>query len=155
MAISPTLRKFLSDNAIAYDILPHSPTVTSLNTAYAARIPGNKMAKSVVLEDEDGYLMAIIPADEHVKIRELNHALHRNMGLATEMELHHLFTDCMIGAIPPVGMAYGVKTVVDDRLLQSDDVYFEGGDHEELVHVKGTSFRKMMNHSQHANLCTH
>jgi Ala-tRNA(Pro) deacylase len=155
MAISPTLRKFLTDNAIGYDVLPHSPTATSLNSADAAHIPGNKMAKSVILEDEDGYLMAVIPANEHIKIRELNHTLNRNMGLATEMELHHLFTDCVIGAIPPVGMAYGVKTVVDDRLLQCDDVYFEAGDHEELIHVKGALFRKMMEHSQHTNLCTH
>ncbi|MBI1421934.1 MAG: hypothetical protein GC149_00625 [Gammaproteobacteria bacterium] len=155
MAISPTLQKFLNDNAIAYEVLSHSPTATSLNSAHAAHIPGNKMAKPVILEDEDGYLMAVIPANEHVKIRELNHSLKRNVGLATERELYRLFSDCVIGAIPPVGAAYGMQTVVDDSLLQCDDVYFEAGDHEELIHVKGVSFRKMMAHSQHARLCTH
>lgn len=155
MAMSPTLRKFLSDNAIAYELLPHTHTATSLNSASAAHVPGNKMAKSVILEDEDGYLMAVIPATEHVKIRELNQTLNRNMGLATEIELHHLFQDCEIGAIPPVGLAYGVETVVDDSLMLCNDVYFEAGDHEELVHVKGASFRKLMNESLHANLCMH
>lgn len=155
MAMSPTLQKFLTDNAIAYEILPHKKTATSLNSATAAHVPGYKIAKSVILEDEDGYLMAVIPATEHVKIRELNQTLNRNMGLATEMELHHLFMDCDVGAIPPIGIAYGVETVVDDSLMQCNDVYFEAGDHAELIHVKGASFRKMMHDSQHANLCTH
>jgi Ala-tRNA(Pro) deacylase len=155
MAMSPTLQKFLTQNAIPYEILPHSHTSTSLNSASAAHIPGNNMAKSVILEDEDGYLMAVIPATRHVKIRELNQTLNRNMGLATEMELYRLFSDCDVGAIPPVGQAYGMVTVVDDSLMQCNDVYFEAGDHEELVHVKGTSFRKLMEKSQHANLCAH
>jgi Ala-tRNA(Pro) deacylase len=155
MAMSPTLQKFLTDNAIAYEILPHALTSTSLNSASAAHVPGSNMAKSVILEDEDGYLMAVIPATEHVKIRELNQTLHRNMGLATERELYQLFQDCDLGAIPPVGMAYGVATIVDDSLMRSNDVYFEAGDHAELIHVKGASFRKLMQDSLHANLCTH
>ena len=155
MAMSPTLQKFLTEHAVPYEILPHTHTATSLNSASAAHVPGNKMAKSVILEDEDGYLMAVIPATEHVKIRELNQVLNRNMGLATEMELRHLFRDCEIGAIPPVGLAFGMQTIVDDSLMRCNDVYFEAGDHEELIHVKGTSFRKLMQDSMHANLCAH
>lgn len=155
MAISPTLQKYLAEHAIAYELLPHSHTATSLNTATAAHIPETNMAKSVILEDENGYLMAVVPATEHVKIRELNQTLHRNMGLATEMELHDLFEDCEVGAIPPIGPAYGMETVVDDSLMQCNDVYFEAGDHEELVHIKGAAFRKLMQASLRANICIH
>ena len=155
MAISPTLQKFLTKNAIPYEVVSHAHTSTSLNSASAAHIPGNKLAKSVILEDEDGYLMAVIPATQHIKIRELNVSLNRNMGLATEMELRTLFSDCDIGAIPPIGQAYGMVTVIDDSLLQCNDIYFEAGDHEELIHVKGSSFRKLMQDSQHASLCMH
>lgn len=155
MAISPTLQKYLAGHDIAYELVPHTHTATSLNTAKAAHIPGYNMAKSVILEDDDGYLMAVIPATEHVKIRELNQTLNRNMGLATEMELQRLFQDCEIGAIPPVGSAYGMETVVDESLMTCNDVYFEGGDHEELVHLKGASFRKLMQTSMHVNICMH
>lgn len=155
MAMSPTLQKFLAENAIPYEIVPHAHTSTSLNSASAAHVPGNNMAKSVILEDEDGYLMAVIPATRHVKIRELNQTLNRNMGLATELELHNLFSDCDIGAIPPVGQAYGIEMVIDDSLMQCNDIYFEAGDHEELIHLKGSSFRKLMQEAPHANLCVH
>lgn len=155
MAMSLTLQRFLSQHSIAYEILSHAPTSTSLNSASAAHIPGSKLAKPVILEDEDGYLMAVIPATEHLKIGKLNQTLHRSMGLATEMELHDLFADCETGAIPPIGQAFGMETVVDDSLMQCNDVYFEAGDHNELIHVKGSSFRKMMKDSRHTDLCQH
>lgn len=155
MSMSPTLRRFMSDRAVAYDLLQHHHTETSLDAAHAAHIPEDNLAKSVILEDETGYVMAVIPANRHLKIRELNHKIKRSLGLATEMELLHLFKDCAIGAIPAIGQAYGLETVVDESLMMCSDVYFEAGDHEKLVHVKGPSFRKLFYDSTHANICVH
>jgi len=147
--------RYLADQAVAYDIVMHNHTATSLDTARAAKIPVHMLAKSVVLEDENGYMMAVVPANRHVKIRQLNHTTNRNMGLATERELLKLFEDCEIGAIPPIGPAFGMETVVDDSLMMCNDVYFEAGDHEKLIHVKGPSFRKLLYRSKHAQLCVH
>lgn len=155
MTMATTLVKFLAQKGIAYDILPHRYTDTSLNSAHTAGVPGNQVAKSVVLEDDQGYLLAVIPATQHVKIRELNKLLHRNMGLATEAELRELFNDCQLGAIPPFGQAYGLSTVVDASLDHCPDVYFEAGDHEELIHLKGDAFRRLMKDTPHASICVH
>ena len=153
MAIALTLQRYLADNGIAYDLLPHHHTSSSMNTAQSAHIPGKNLAKSVILEDENGYLMAVIPATEHVKFRKVNHAVNRHMGMATESELESLFSDCELGAIPAVGEAYSMESIVDYKLENCSDIYFESGDHEELVHVKGSSFRKLMQHTQHATIC--
>lgn len=155
MNMSDTLEKYLVQHEISYDKLPHRYSVTSMNTALAANIPGNELAKSVVLEDDDGYVMAIIPATRHVKIRELNRLLNRKVGLATENELQELFKDCDLGAIPPIGEAYGMKTIVDYSLDDCPDVYFESGNHEELIHVTADAFRKLMKNTQHATICMH
>lgn len=153
MTMAITLRKYLADNGVAYDILSHPYTSSSESTAMAARIPAERIAKSVVLEDEKGYLMAVVPASEHVKIGKLNQVVDRHLGLATEPELKGLFTDCATGAIPPIGQAYGMTTVIDESLDGYDDVYFEAGDHKELIHVKGSSFQKLMRNAQHAHIC--
>ena len=144
MDIANTLEKYLVQHDITYDKLPHRYTVTSMNTALVANIPVYELAKSVVLEDDDGYIMAVVPATRHVKIRELNRLLNRKIGLATEAELQELFKDCDLGAIPPVGEAYGMKTIVD-----------EAGNHEELIHVNADEFRKLMQNTQHADICMH
>lgn len=155
MDMSPTLIKELAKYGIAYDIVHHSYSIFSLNTANLSHIPSSKLVKSVILEDEGGYVMALIPSDQHVKIKELNKLLDRTMGLATEYELSLLFSDCDIGAIPPIGEAYSMETVVDYNLDDCNDVYIEAGNHEELLHLSGRSFRTLMKHSHHANICTH
>lgn len=155
MDIAPTLVRQLARHGISYDIIPHHFSDSSLNVAHSAHIPAHKMVKPVILEDEAGYVMALIPATEHVKIRELNMHLKREMGLATEEEIRHLFADCEPGAIPPIGDAYGMEMVVDDELELCDDVYIEAGNHTDLLHLSGKSFRKLMANCQHAPICVH
>lgn len=155
MNMANTLEKYLTQHKISYDKIPHQYSVTSMNTAIAANIPMNKLAKSVILEDNEGYVMAVVPASRHVKIRELNRLLNRNIGLATETELENLFSDCDLGAIPPIGNAYGMTTIVDFSLDDCSDVYFEAGNHEELIHVTAEDFRKLMKNTRHAAICIH
>ncbi|MDR9437613.1 MAG: YbaK/EbsC family protein [Thiohalophilus sp.] len=153
MAIARTLQTYLAHKGIAYDLLPHRHTDTSVNSANSAHIPPDRLAKSVILEDENGYVMAVIPANRHVRIGHLNRALNRRMGLATEAELSPLFSDCDPGAVPPLGDAYGIATVVDESLDECPEVFLEAGDHEDLIHLKGTAFRRLMRGSQHARIC--
>lgn len=155
MDIAPTLVRQLARHGISYDIIHHHFSDSSLNVAHSAHIPGHKMVKAVILEDEKGYVMALIPASQHVKIRELNMYLNREMGLATEQGVMHLFADCDPGAIPPVGDAYGMEMVVDYDLDDCDDVYIEAGNHTDLLHLSGKSFRKLMADSRHAPICVH
>jgi len=153
MAIGITLQKYLADNGVAYDILSHPHTFSSMNTAESAHISGKNLAKSVIIEDSDGYVMAVIPANQHLKFRKVNHALNRKMGMATEAELETLFNDCELGAIPAVGSAFSMDSIIDDQLADCTDIYFEAGDHEELIHMKGSSYRKLMKNSQYAAIC--
>lgn len=41
-------------------------------------------------------------------------------------------------------MAYGTQTWLDDSLLAHPDVYFEAGDHQELVHMSLAQFVDLM-----------
>jgi Ala-tRNA(Pro) deacylase len=155
MEISSTLECFLNEKGIAYSRLHHHHSSSSLSTAQEARVPGNEMAKPVILEDEQGYVMAVIPATRQLKIRELNRLLNRNLGLATEPELRTLFKDCELGAIPPVGQAYGLPTIVDSSLNDCCDIYLESGNHEDVIHVRDTEFRKLMRDARQASICLH
>jgi len=43
--------------------------------------------------------------------------LNRELGLATDRELVELFKDCEPGALPPLGLAYGIDTILDESLV--------------------------------------
>ena len=79
-----------------------------------------------------------------MNLGELHRQLNRNLGLATESELGGLFSDCEVGALPAMGPAYGLETVVDDELAEQPDIYFEAGDHEQLIHVSAEAFHTLM-----------
>ncbi len=151
MAIAITLQQYLDQNGVEYEVLPHAHTQTSLDTAHTSHIPAEHIAKSVILEDEAGYLMAVIPASHHIDLGKLSRQLERRLGLATEEELPGLFSDCEIGAIPPIGEAYQMEVVMDDSLEKCPDIYFEAGDHTDLIHVRGPAFLQLMQRARHGH----
>jgi Ala-tRNA(Pro) deacylase len=140
---------------VNYEIVPHAHSGTSLGAARAARVPGERLAKSVLLEDERGYLMAVLPASRRISLRDLEEQLERRLELASEAELSQLFRDCEVGALPPVGAAYGIPTVVDDSLMNAPDVWFEAGDHEDLVHMRGREFLSLFMGARHGRFSRH
>lgn len=155
MATALTLEQHLDRNRVAYDVLPHAPTMSSWRTAESSHVPANELAKAVVLKRDRGYLLAVLPASQQVEWKALGKWFNQNLALATEDEIAWLFPDCTPGAVPPIGEAYGIETVVDDSIAEQADIYFEGGDHATLVHMAGPAFCKLMAHAKHGRFSSH
>lgn len=143
MAIAARLQDYMSNRGLRYDVLTHPHSHNSMQTAELAHIPGDSLAKSVILEDDKGYLMAVLPSTEHVRLGQLGRELNARLRLATEADVARLFDDCEPGAIPPIGMVYGLRVMVDDRLSEQEEIYFEAGDHERLIQVSREDFLAM------------
>lgn len=144
MAMSLTLEEFLSQHNASYDLIPHPHTGSSMETAEEAHVPGMRLAKAVVIRDDGHYLMVVVPSSEHVDMGVLREQFGHAITMASEGELGDLFPDCEIGAVPPLGLAWGVDTYVDESLLTDGEVYFESGDHESVVRVSGDQFESLM-----------
>ena len=97
-----------------------------------------------MVKGDGGYVLVVIPGNAWVKLEALRQELDRPLELAEEAEIEPLFPDCRPGAIPPLGQAYGIETCLDEALTSLANVYFEAGDHEELVHVSGEAFNTLL-----------
>ena len=155
MGMAITLQEYLDELGISYDLVTHAPTDTSLETAQAAHVPGDNLVKSVLLKDDMDYLMAVVPSTYHVQLSDLSSEFHRNLELVSEAELASIFTDCEVGAIPPIGDAYAIDMIVDNKLLNRDDLYIEAGDHENLVHIKNVDFKHLIRNSPCSDFTRH
>jgi Ala-tRNA(Pro) deacylase len=144
MAIAITLKEYLDNRHVDYEVIEHSRTDSTLESCESAHIPGDRMAKSVLLGDDKSYLMAVIPATHRLRLEQLDEMTGRHWELIEEAELTGAFVDCEQGSIPPVGEAYGIATLVDEDLLEQPEVYFEAGDHTRLIHVSGQQFRELV-----------
>lgn len=155
MAIAITLQQYLTDQRIVYDLLPHAPTKSSMRTVEASHVPGDCLAKAVVVKEDGGYLLAVLPASHHLRLDHLAGLLNRELELATEQEFEAVFRDCARGAIPPIGAAYGMTMIVDDSIAVQPEIYFEGGDHATLVHMSGPEFARLMAGTPHGQFSYH
>jgi len=155
MAIAMTLKEYLDDSGIDYDVTIHSQTTTDTQTARVAGIPDEELAKSVMLEDDSGHFtLAVIPSNRHVDLGKLQNIYKSHVSLAPEEILDELFDDCEPGAIPVTGEAYGFDVVWDEKLAECKDIYFEAGDHTHLIHTSGEDFQQLMGNADHCGFTT-
>jgi len=149
MAIARTLINYLEDRGIDYQLIEHAHTPTSVASAHAAHLPVHQIAKAVVLRDNTGYVISVLPANHSLELSCVNEELNRNLELACEDEFKKLFGDCETGAVPALGEAYGLQVIWADALAYTSDVYIEAGDHEHLIWLERRDFRKLMKDLPH------
>lgn len=154
MSISTRLSSYLGERAAQYEVCMHDHSRSSAETARSARVPPDQLAKSVIVEDEAGCVMAVVPADRNVSLGRLSRLLDRqHLRLADEASVAALFTDCERGAVPALGMAWGLETIVDDALEARPVVYIEAGDHERLLRLSHDQFHALMAGARHGRFC--
>jgi Ala-tRNA(Pro) deacylase len=150
MAIAQTLITYLQEKGIRYDLVAHAHTETAVDSAHAANVPPHQVAKAVVMCDDAGYVVSVLPANHSLEIGWVNEALGRKLELACEKEFNKLFADCAPGAVPALGEAYGVEVIWDDELAYTSDIFIEAGDHEHLIWLGRHEFKQLMSSLPHS-----
>jgi Ala-tRNA(Pro) deacylase len=146
MTIASKLEIYLQQREIEYQLVAHAHSEYSMETAEKAHVHGDALAKGVLVKDDDGYLLVVLPADYHIELESLHKLLGQEVAMVDETTLGEVFSDCELGAVPPIGMAYGIKTIWDPKssLGKQEEVFFEAGDHQNLVRMSGVQFHELM-----------
>ncbi|GAB2894709.1 aminoacyl-tRNA deacylase [Microbulbifer echini] len=153
MTIAARLSQYLNDQSVDYHLIQHPHTRTSRESAHAAHVREDQLAKAILLRDKEGFVMAVIPASSSLDLRAVHMETGRNgLTMVAENELGSVFPDCELGALPPIGQAYGITTLLDSGLSHCETIFFEAGDHEELVEMNGPQFNKLFAGCRSADL---
>jgi Ala-tRNA(Pro) deacylase len=138
--------ELLDRERIPYTIDEHSPAGTAIALAVAEHVSGHQVIKPVVAEADGVMVMCALPADRRIDMGALRNALGaRHVRLVTEDELPDLCLDCELGAEAPVGRLYGMDTLMDESLLDSDMMVFQAGTHHTAVRLGREEFQKLTN----------
>jgi Ala-tRNA(Pro) deacylase len=128
--------EFLDRAGVPYEVVEHERTQTAAAEARAAGMPAADVAKTVVLRDDAGLRLAVIPADHRLDMRKVKRELgSKGLRLVTEREMEREFSDFEVGAVPPFGPMLHALELMDERLLDHDRILCGGGDHEHGVMV--------------------
>ncbi|MFE8069449.1 YbaK/EbsC family protein [Marinobacteraceae bacterium S3BR75-40.1] len=143
--ISPKLKEYLDSNAVKYQSLPHEPAADAARTAHVAHVPGREFAKAVIVKANGRLTMAVVPATDHVHVKELKQALGAaDLELADEDEIRAAFPDCEVGAMPPFGNLYGMEVFVNEHLREDDSIVFNAGSHDEALRMSYQDFDRLV-----------
>lgn len=127
MTIAARVEQVFRDHGAHYKLIPHRSTGSTHESAEAARVRDDHMTKAVVVRDDQGCAMAVIPGDTWLDLNALALETGRAFTLDDESDLKTLFPDCESGAVPPLGFAYHLETYLDEALSSLSTVYFEAG----------------------------
>ena len=155
MPILPRLQKILDAYQVPFEVLPHSETYTAQETAEVQRIPGDAMAKVVMVKKENGTpVMLVLPASYRVNFAWLREALGTGVELEEEREFRGLFPECEIGAEPPFGNLFDLDTVIDTALTKDEEIVFNAGSHWQTVKMRYEDYVRIV-HPKIAKFAEH
>ena len=139
------LREFLDRNRIKYVVISHSRAHTAQEIAASAHIPGQALAKTVIVKLDGRLAMAVLPASELVDLELLaDAAFAQRAELADEEEFGDRFPDCQLGAMPPFGNLYGMEVYVADSLAEDEVIAFNAGSYTELIQMAYPDYARLV-----------
>lgn len=138
------VQRYLQQHEVAFELLPHRPAYDAQSLAEAVHVPGKEVAKSVLLHAGSDYALAVVPATANVNLERARDLLGCDrLSLATERECGDRFPDCELGALPPFGSEYGMKTIVDHSLEADEEIVFPCNTHRDALRMRTTDFERL------------
>lgn len=139
------LKDYLDAQQVKYVIVTHSPAFTAQEVAAAAHVPGKEMAKTVMMKVDGEMVMVVLPASMKVDLGRLLDATGAGeVELAQEKEFEQLFPGCDLGAMPPFGNLFGLRTFIADELTEDEEIAFNAGSATELIKLAYRDYARLV-----------
>jgi Ala-tRNA(Pro) deacylase len=130
----------LKSAGVPFEVLHHEPVFTSEEAARVRGVELSSGAKALVCKADDQFLMFVVPADRRLDSKGVRRRLgFRRLRFANRDEVLEL-TGLEPGSIPPLGSLFGLKTLCDERLEESERINFNAGDHRISVRMLYTDY---------------
>jgi Ala-tRNA(Pro) deacylase len=137
--------EFLDNNSVKYELTQHRPTFTAQQMAAEEHVPGMTVAKPVLVQADGQYYMCVLPACCKIDLDKLKELLNgKELMLGSEDQMAKIFTDCELGAEPPIGSLYDLTTIMDKTLEADEFIVFQAGTHDKAVKVSMADYKKLV-----------
>lgn len=131
------LETFLKEGGFNFEKHTHPKAYTSQELAHEEHVSGYMVAKPVIVKGAAEFTMCVLPAPKHLDLKQVADLLQEpEVRLATESEMAELFPECELGAEPPVGSLFGMKTIMDTNLKDDEFLVMQAGTHTEAIKMR-------------------
>jgi len=139
------LKDYLDSQGVKFVVIKHSLAFTAQEIAASAHIPGDELAKTVMVKIDGNMAMVVIPASCKLDFGLLAEAAGAaKVELASEQEFKDMFPECEVGAMPPFGNLYDLDVYAAEKLAEDEEIAFSAGSHKELVRLPFDDFNRLV-----------
>jgi Ala-tRNA(Pro) deacylase len=135
--------QFLADHEVPFETVVHPPAYTSQKLAHWLHVPGQQLAKCVLLAGPSDYVLAVLPAPYQVDLAAVAAALGGPVRLARPEEVADVFRDCEWGALSPFGALYALRTLLDETIDPDSPIVFQAHRHACTIRMRCRDFERL------------
>lgn len=129
--------ELLDSAGTAYEVYEHEPVHTSEEAAKIRETSLAMGAKALVWYADKKPILVVVPGDKRLNTNTFKSLFGvKNLRFATPEEVTQL-TTLLIGSIPPIGKALGLKSYFDESIAEKESVAFNAGSHSISIVMAG------------------
>jgi Ala-tRNA(Pro) deacylase len=144
MKCKERMEQYLRENDVPFESITHPQAFTMQEVAAALHVPGNQVAKVVMVKADEAIAMLVVPAPHRLNLDKVRAALGaQGVRLAKEKDFAGLFPDCATGAMPPFGNLYDIPVYADGSLAEQEHMVFRVGTHRDSMKIAYADFYRL------------
>ncbi len=128
-----SLKRLLDENNINYKTIAHERVYTSEEAAKIRNVPLSSGVKAMVVKADDGFFLVLVPGDKKIDFDKLKNKIGKT-SLAKPEDVFRI-TGCEVGSVHPFGNLFGLRVLMDRRVLDNETVNFNAGLHEVSINM--------------------
>jgi Cys-tRNA(Pro) deacylase len=148
MRDSSDVERTAEELRIQADLYPSLSDASTVSAAAdALDVDPDRIGKSIVLmvADEEPVVVVVRGPDEVSLTKVADHVNadgDDEVRLAEPDEIQS-YTGYPVGAVPPLGHERPLRTLIDQRVLEQEEVYVGGGSEDVMIEIKTQDLRKL------------
>jgi Ala-tRNA(Pro) deacylase len=141
--LAPLTRRIvdlLQSRGVTHRLLRHPPVLTSEEASRVRGTPLEAGAKALVCHADDQIVLIVVPADTRLDNRAFRQqAGVRNVRMIDAERVQEL-VGAPVGAVPPFGSLFGLRTYADQEVVERDLIAFNVGARDVSVTMAGRDY---------------
>jgi Ala-tRNA(Pro) deacylase len=144
MAVPNKIINFLKKSKIKYNILEHKKVFTAYDKSQTLKVPEKIVGKTLFAKFNNSLAIVLIGADKNLDFKKLKKILGKEVKLASERLIKNKIKGVKLGAIPPFGNLWGIKTFADRSLKKEKKIILNSGDWNFSIEVSPKDLEKLV-----------
>lgn len=150
MPVPASVKQLLDNQKIEYGVAALPVDTLTNQIWHDQHLRNTGAAKSQILQDSEGRVQVVIPANGMLDLAAVNRVLKRDLRATSNNELRKFYEKHQLDSIPALPRLAGLPTLVDQRLLEPESLLLDSGTADQLLQMKQEDFRQTLND---VNLC--